>query len=86
MVSPVGGVGFRPVELANPKGGRSRIRINKKGRKNSKTKRHRFIGKWVEPKLFTIYVVDEQGKKINNSEISITNDGTYEGYKALLEI
>ncbi|WP_375496291.1 ISLre2 family transposase [uncultured Nostoc sp.] len=67
-------------------GGRSRIRINKKGRKNSKTKRHGFIGKWVEPKLFTIYVVDEQGKKINNSEIPITNDGTYEGYKALLEI
>lgn len=67
-------------------GGRSRIRINKKGRKNSKTKRHGFTGKWVEPKLFTIYVVDEQGKKINNSEIPITNDGTYEGYKALLEI
>ncbi|MFS0518922.1 ISLre2 family transposase, partial [Nostoc sp. UIC 10607] len=67
-------------------GGRSRIRINKKGRKNSKTKRHGFIGKWVEPKLFTIYVVDEQGKKINSSEIPITNDGTYEGYKALLEI
>lgn len=67
-------------------GGRSRIRINKKGRKNSKTKRHGFIGKWVEPKLFTIYVVDEQGKKINSSEIPIRNDGTYEGYKALLEI
>ena len=67
-------------------GGRSRIRINKKGRKNSKTKRHGFIGKWVEPKLFTIYVVDKQGKKINSSEIPITNDGTYEGYKALLEI
>ncbi|WP_109013000.1 ISLre2 family transposase [Nostoc commune] len=67
-------------------GGRSRIRINKKGRKSSKTKRHGFIGKWVEPKLFTIYVVDEQGKKINSSEIPITNDGTYEGYKALLEI
>ncbi len=67
-------------------GGRSRIRINKKGRKNSKTKRHGFIGKWIEPKLFTIYVVDQQGKKINTSEIPITNDGTYEGYKALLEI
>lgn len=86
MVSPVGGVGFRPVELANSKGGRSRIRINKKGRKNSRTKRHGFIGQWIEPKLFTIYVVDEQGKKVNNSEVPITNDGTYDGYKALLEI
>jgi len=67
-------------------GGRSRVRINKKGRKNSKTKRHGFIGKWIEPKLLTIYVVDEQGKKVKNSDIPITNDGTYDGYKALLQI
>lgn len=72
MVSPVGGVGFRPVELANPKGGRSRVRINRKGRKNSKTKRYGFIGQWIEPKLFTIYVVDEQGKKVKY-DIPITN-------------
>ena len=67
-------------------GGRSRIRINKKGRKNSQTKQHGFIGQWVEPKLFTIFVVDEQGKKVSNSDIPITNDGTYDGYKALLQI
>lgn len=67
-------------------GGRSRVRINKKGRKKSKTNRHGFIGQWIEPKLFTIYVVDEQGKKVKNSEIPITNDGTYEGYKSLLLI
>jgi hypothetical protein len=30
--------------------------------------------------------VDEQGKKVKNSEIPITNDGTYEGYKSLLLI
>ena len=36
--------------------------------------------------MFTIYVVDEQGKKVNNSETPITNDGTYDGYKALLKI
>ncbi len=64
----------------------SRIRINKKGRKNSQTKRHGFIGQWIEPKLLTIYVVDGQGKKVNNSEIPITNDGTYDEYKALLQI
>ena len=67
-------------------GGRSRVRINKKGRKNSKTKRHGFIGQWIEPKLLTIYVVDGQGKKVKNSEIPITNDGTYDGYKAFLQI
>ena len=59
---------------------------NKKGRKNSQTKRHGFIGQWIEPKLFTIYVVDEQGKKVNNSEVPITNDGIYDGYKVLLKI
>ncbi len=67
-------------------GGRSKIRINKKGRKNSKTKRHGFIGTWVEPKLLTIYVVDEQGKKLKTSALPITNDGTYDGYKAFLQI
>ncbi len=75
MVSPVGGVGFRPVELANPKGGRTRIRIDKKGRKNSKTNRHGSTGEWIEPKVLTIYTVDEKGKKIKNGEIPIVNDG-----------
>lgn len=67
-------------------GGRSRIRINKKGRKNPKTNKHGFIGEWVEPKLLTIYVVDEQGKKVKNGEIKIVNDGTYEDYKGFLPI
>lgn len=67
-------------------GGKSKIRINKKGRKNSKTNRHGYIGEWVEPKLLTIYVVDEQGKKVKTNEIPITNDGTYEDYKGFLPI
>ena len=67
-------------------GGRSRIRINKKGRKNLKTNKHGFTGEWVEPKLLTIYVVDEQGKKVKNGEIKIVNDGTYEDYKGFLPI
>lgn len=67
-------------------GGRTKIRINKKGRRNSKTNRHGFVGTWVEPKLLTIYVVDEQGEKVKNSEIPITNDGTYGDYKVFLDI
>jgi hypothetical protein len=67
-------------------GGRSRIRINKKGRKNLKTNKHGFTGEWVEPKLLTIYVVDEQGNKVKNGEIKIVNDGTYEDYKGFLPI
>ena len=67
-------------------GGRSKIRINQTDDKNEKTNRYGFDGIWVEPKLLTIYVVDEQGKKIKNHEIPITNDGTYHGHKPFLEI
>ncbi|BCL39883.1 hypothetical protein NSMS1_66440 (plasmid) [Nostoc sp. MS1] len=40
----------------------------------------------MEPKLLTIYVVNEEGKKIRTSTIPITNDGTYSGYKEFLKI
>lgn len=64
-------------------GGRTRIRINKKGRRKVKTNRVGFTGEWIEPKLLTIYVVNDEGEKIINGEIPITNDGTYSGYQAL---
>lgn len=67
-------------------GGRTKIRFNKKGRRSNKTNRHGFVGEWMEPKLLTIYVVNEQGKKIRTSAIPITNDGTYSGYKEFLKI
>jgi hypothetical protein len=67
-------------------GGRSRERVDKNGRRRAKTNRHRYTGEWVEPKLMTIYVVDEQGKKIKNSDIPITNDGTYENCQAFVKI
>lgn len=67
-------------------GGRTRIRINKKGRRKVKTNRVGFTGEWIEPKLLTIYVVNEQGEKIKNGEIPITNDGTYKGYQGFLQI
>ena len=66
--------------------GRTRIRIDKKGRRNSKTNRRGFTGEWVKPKVLTIYTVDEKGKKIKNGEIPIINDGTYEDYKEFLKI
>ncbi|MBD6619854.1 ISLre2 family transposase [Komarekiella sp. 'clone 1'] len=67
-------------------GGRTRIRINNKGRRKVKTNRLGFTGEWIEPKLLTIYVVNEEGKKIINGEIPITNDGTYSGYQGFLQI
>ncbi|AUB43628.1 Site-specific DNA-cytosine methylase (plasmid) [Nostoc flagelliforme CCNUN1] len=40
----------------------------------------------VKDNPLTIYVVNEQGKKIRTSAIPITNDGTYSGYKEFLLI
>ena len=67
-------------------GGRTRIRIDKKGRRHSKTNRHGFTGEWIEPKVLTIYTVDKEGRKIKNGEIPIINDGTYENYQEFLKI
>ena len=53
---------------------------------NPKTKRKKYSGEWIEPKLLTIYTVDEQGKKIKNGEFPIINDGTYGNYKKFLKI
>lgn len=67
-------------------GGRSRL-IEYKGRKrNQKTNRRPYKGEWREPKLLTIYAVDEQGKKIKTGEVPITNDGTFEDSKEFLVI
>lgn len=67
-------------------GGRTRLRINKKGKRNPKSHRFGYVGEWKEPKLLTIYAVDERGKKVKNSEIPLTNDGTYEDYQGFLQI
>lgn len=67
-------------------GGRTRLRINKKGRKHPKTRRHGYVGKWVEPLLLTIYTVDDRGRKIKTDSLPVTNDGTYEDYQGFLKI
>ena len=43
-------------------GGRLRLRQKKRGRKASGLKRQGYNTPWREPKLFTIYVLDEQGR------------------------
>ncbi len=43
-------------------GGRLRTRRTKKGRLPKGKKRHGFYTDWVEPKLFTLHVLDEQGR------------------------
>ena len=62
------------------------------GWRSTKTQKHGYKKRQIvtignmEPKLLTIYVVNEQGKKIRTSAIPITNDGTYSGYKEFLKI
>ena len=67
-------------------GGRTRVRIYQQKKPNPKTKRKKYTGEWIEPKLLTIYTVDERGKKIKNGEVPLINDGTYDNYKKFLKI
>ena len=67
-------------------GGRTRVRNYDQKLVNPKTKRRKYTGEWIEPKLLTIYTVDETGKKIKNGEVPLINDGTYGNYKKLLKI
>ena len=66
-------------------GGRTRIRRNKRG-KRLKSGRRGYKGKWKEPKLLTIYAVDEQGKRIKSLELPITNDGTLDTVDGFIEL
>ena len=47
-------------------GGRLRERCPKRGRKKKGQKRQGYTGEWREPKLFTIYLLDEQGKTVKS--------------------
>ena len=67
-------------------GGRTRIRKDKAGKRRQQTNRHGYQGEWTEPKLLTIYVVNNQGKRINSAEIPVTNDGTYGKLQPFLEL
>ncbi len=67
-------------------GGRTRVRNYDQKKTNPKTQRKKYTGEWIEPKLLTIYTVDEKGKKLKNGEVPLINDGTYGNYKKLLSI
>lgn len=64
-------------------GGRIRLRENKRGRKTKKG-RTRYTGAWREPKLFIIYVVDAEGKKVKTCAPLI--DGTLHGPDVLFSM
>jgi hypothetical protein len=56
-------------------GGRTRLRHNKAGRRR-KSGRHGYHAPWREPKLLTIYAIDEKGKKLKTFAPIL--DGTFE--------
>ena len=69
-------------------GGRTCMRLPKPGRKKKGQKRQGFQAEWKEPKLFTIYAIDEKGQK-HHKEILPFCDGTHEGrerFKLLLKM
>ena len=64
-------------------GGRTLIRTNSKGRPLA-SGYHGFSADWREPKLFTIYEVDEKGRKRKKGVVRC--DGTFGGPDALVEL
>lgn len=64
-------------------GGRIRLREKKRGPKTKKG-RNRYKGAWREPKLFIIYVVDAEGKKMKRCTPLI--DGTLHGPDVLFSL
>jgi len=67
-------------------GGRTRIRRPKPGRRRKHSRHHGYRADWREPKLLTIYVVDERGRKVKKGCIPVTNDGTFEGVEAFMDL
>jgi hypothetical protein len=69
-------------------GGRTRLRRAKKEKRRANGRRG-YHGDWREPKLFTLYAIDEQGQRINTVALPVINDGTFEdveGFMSLLEM
>jgi len=66
-------------------GGRARLRRTKGGRRKA-SGRHGYAGEWKEPKVLTLYVVDPDGRKVSTQDIPVTNDGTFGGVDAFMQV
>ena len=65
-------------------GGRLREREKKRGRKKKGRKRQGYHTEWREPKLFTIYLLDKEGKKVE--EFSPLHDATMGKHEEAFEL
>ncbi len=69
--------------VASIDGGKTRTRELKKGKRTKKGRR-RFATPWREPKLMTIYVIDENGKR--DKTFNPVIDGTFLGADHIFEL
>jgi len=90
MLQEMGHFGFEPQESAAGRrvvvscdGGRVRLREKKRGPKTKKGRNH-IQAAWREPKLFIIYVVDENGKQ--STSFSPVVDGLIQGPNAMFAL
>jgi hypothetical protein len=68
-------------------GGRIRLREatrKQKGKGNKKKRKRRYKGQWREPKLLTIYEIDNNGQKVRKSRARI--DGSFQGPDEVMEL
>lgn len=65
-------------------GGRLRERTKKRGAKNKGAKRSGYKTEWREPKLFTIYLIDDQGRRVKT--IDPIYDATMKDHEAAFEL
>jgi hypothetical protein len=68
-------------------GGRIRLRKatrKQKGKGNKKRQKRRYKGQWREPKLLTIYEIDNNGQMVRKSRARI--DGSFQGPDEVMEL
>ncbi len=67
-------------------GGRINIREPKTRGRKRKSGRRGYDTNWREPKLLTIYVLDEEGRKVVSTEVPLVQDGTLMGLEEFLAL
>jgi hypothetical protein len=73
--------------VAEIDGGRIRLRKvtrKQKGKGKKKKQQRRYRGSWREPKLLTLFEIDEKGKKVERGCVRI--DGTFSGPDEVMEL
>jgi hypothetical protein len=67
-------------------GGRINIREPKRRGRKRKSGRRGYDTNWREPKLLTIYVLDEEGRKVVSTDVPLVQDGTLMGLEEFLTL